>query len=275
MHTTRPDPDRQYRSRIEDSPIGPPMIPGASGLAPSPNVSNSRSRQSYGNHLPQRSDSSVSSNYSERPGSYTSPSSSGTRASTTRSSPALGTPLGFSDRSLDYRDQRSLPPIGSYGLGPTSESQRLASSQLSDPRYGVTPPPQMLSGQMYSGMSSGYGVGGYDRHPFSSVPTGGGYPLAFDNLSDYGDSKQKRRRGNLPKQVTDILRTWFTEHIAHPYPTEEEKVGLMQVTGLSMSQVGLCFPFLSRSACFSRNLTSGHYRSAIGLSTRGGAICPP
>ena len=239
MHSTRPDPDRQYPSRLDDSPIGPTSIAGASGLAPSPHVSNGRSRQNYGNHLPQRSDSSISSNYSERPGSYTSPSSASTRASTTRSSPATGHSMPpLPDRTLEHR---GLPPMSSYGLGPPPESHRMAGSQLSDPRYAATPPPQMLSGPMYSGMPPSYGLTGYDRHPFSSGSSGGSYPLAFDNLSDYGDGKQKRRRGNLPKQVTDILRTWFTDHIAHPYPTEEEKMGLMQVTGLSMSQVSLQF----------------------------------
>lgn len=51
------------------------------------------------------------------------------------------------------------------------------------------------------------------------------------------EEKPKRRRGNLPKVVTDILRIWFTEHIAHPYPTEDEKQRLMRETGLNMSQV--------------------------------------
>ena len=49
--------------------------------------------------------------------------------------------------------------------------------------------------------------------------------------------KPKRRRGNLPKVVTDLLRQWFSEHIAHPYPTEDEKQRLMRDTGLNMSQV--------------------------------------
>lgn len=53
------------------------------------------------------------------------------------------------------------------------------------------------------------------------------------------DEKPKRRRGNLPKVVTDLLRQWFHEHIAHPYPTEEEKQRLMHETGLNMSQVCL------------------------------------
>ena len=63
------------------------------------------------------------------------------------------------------------------------------------------------------------------------------YPLSFEAISDQGDRKQTRRRGNLPKAVIDILKFWFTEHIAHPYPTEEEKQTLMSQTGLTISQV--------------------------------------
>ncbi|MCJ1473036.1 hypothetical protein MMC13_001685 [Lambiella insularis] len=60
-------------------------------------------------------------------------------------------------------------------------------------------------------------------------------------MSEPIDGKQKRRRGNLPKTVTDTLRVWFTEHIAHPYPTEEEKQILMSQTGLTISQISNWF----------------------------------
>lgn len=57
-------------------------------------------------------------------------------------------------------------------------------------------------------------------------------------VGDYPDQRNKRRRGNLPKAVTDILRAWFHEHIQHPYPSEDEKQILMARTGLTISQVG-------------------------------------
>lgn len=59
----------------------------------------------------------------------------------------------------------------------------------------------------------------------------------FGIMGDSSDSKNKRRRGNLPKPVTDILRTWFHEHLDHPYPSEEDKQMFMTRTGLSISQV--------------------------------------
>lgn len=60
------------------------------------------------------------------------------------------------------------------------------------------------------------------------------------------DEKTKRRRGNLPKAVTETLKKWFQDHIAHPYPSEEEKQKLMEDTGLSMSQVSWIILHFSR-----------------------------
>ena len=48
---------------------------------------------------------------------------------------------------------------------------------------------------------------------------------------------QRKRRGNIDKRKTEHLRIWFLEHIAHPYPTEEEKRQLMEITGLTHNQV--------------------------------------
>jgi hypothetical protein len=51
-----------------------------------------------------------------------------------------------------------------------------------------------------------------------------------------GETKQRKRRGNLPKETTDKLRAWFVAHLQHPYPTEDEKQELMRQTGLQMSK---------------------------------------
>ncbi|KAA8904396.1 homeobox KN domain-containing protein, partial [Sphaerosporella brunnea] len=50
-----------------------------------------------------------------------------------------------------------------------------------------------------------------------------------------------RRRGNLPKQVTDLLRNWLNKHLHHPYPTEDEKQMLMSQTGLTIHQISNWF----------------------------------
>lgn len=98
----------------------------------------------------------------------------------------------------------------------------------------------------------------------------------FGIMGDPIDPKTKRRRGNLPKPVTDILRAWFHEHLDHPYPSEEDKQMFMTRTGLSISQV-----------CVSANWHSWVFanpprRLAIGLSTpvgdsslRCGTKCAP
>ena len=46
-----------------------------------------------------------------------------------------------------------------------------------------------------------------------------------------------RKRGKLPKPVTDYLKDWLHRHSDHPYPSEDEKKALCNATGLSMSQV--------------------------------------
>ncbi|KAI9264451.1 hypothetical protein BY458DRAFT_514061 [Sporodiniella umbellata] len=51
----------------------------------------------------------------------------------------------------------------------------------------------------------------------------------------------KRRRGNLPKAVTAILRDWLSKHKRHPYPTEEEKAMLAEETHLSLNQISNWF----------------------------------
>ncbi|KAI7863403.1 Homeodomain-like protein, partial [Spinellus fusiger] len=51
----------------------------------------------------------------------------------------------------------------------------------------------------------------------------------------------KRRRGNLPKAVTAILREWLARHKKHPYPTEEEKAALARETRLTLNQISNWF----------------------------------
>lgn len=55
------------------------------------------------------------------------------------------------------------------------------------------------------------------------------------------EGKQRKRRGNLPKETTDKLRAWFHSHLSHPYPTEDEKQQLMTETGLQLNQISNWF----------------------------------
>lgn len=51
----------------------------------------------------------------------------------------------------------------------------------------------------------------------------------------------RKRRGNLPKAVTLVLRDWLADHKRHPYPTDEEKLLLSQQTNLTLNQVSNWF----------------------------------
>jgi hypothetical protein len=55
------------------------------------------------------------------------------------------------------------------------------------------------------------------------------------------NTTNKRRRGNLPKAVTAILRDWLSRHKKHPYPTEEEKAALATETNLNLNQISNWF----------------------------------
>ncbi|KAI8878283.1 hypothetical protein K501DRAFT_258851 [Backusella circina FSU 941] len=54
-------------------------------------------------------------------------------------------------------------------------------------------------------------------------------------------SSKKRRRGNLPKEVTEFLKRWLILHKKHPYPTEREKQRLADETGLMVNQISNWF----------------------------------
>ncbi|KAJ5661783.1 uncharacterized protein N7477_009399 [Penicillium maclennaniae] len=82
----------------------------------------------------------------------------------------------------------------------------------------------------------------YPSDPEQGSPNVMAHPQAnFGIMGETIDPKTKRRRGNLPKPVTDILRAWFHEHLDHPYPSEEDKQMFMTRTGLSISQISNWF----------------------------------
>lgn len=51
----------------------------------------------------------------------------------------------------------------------------------------------------------------------------------------------RKRRGNLPKPVTAIMKRWLVENCTNPYPTEDEKDWLKQETGLTLNQISNWF----------------------------------
>ncbi|KAF2107666.1 hypothetical protein BDV96DRAFT_606229 [Lophiotrema nucula] len=67
------------------------------------------------------------------------------------------------------------------------------------------------------------------------------YNYTFQSNVGVDQSFNRKRRGNLPKEATGILKQWFTSHRESPYPTEDEKVNLCQQTGLTLNQVSNWF----------------------------------
>ncbi|KAG8431787.1 hypothetical protein GDO86_019903 [Hymenochirus boettgeri] len=55
------------------------------------------------------------------------------------------------------------------------------------------------------------------------------------------DGSGKNKRGVLPKQATNVMRSWLFQHIGHPYPTEEEKKQIAAQTNLTLLQVNNWF----------------------------------
>lgn len=55
-----------------------------------------------------------------------------------------------------------------------------------------------------------------------------------------------KTRGNHSKQAIKILKEWLfsDEHVAHPYPTEDQKAELMKQTGLNKKQLSNWFVYI-------------------------------
>ena len=54
-----------------------------------------------------------------------------------------------------------------------------------------------------------------------------------------GMAKTKKKSTSLPPETVEYLKNWMMspEHIAHPYPTEQEKAQIMQETGIELKQL--------------------------------------
>lgn len=144
------------------------------------------------------------------------------------------------------RDLQSMPERKSY-----PESRMAPRSDPFAPEYRAgqpTPGPAAMADRrnpepyppmMHAQPPYNHPAMAYQGEPEQISPSMMTHPQQanFGIMGDPIDPKSKRRRGNLPKPVTDILRAWFHEHLDHPYPSEEDKQMFMTRTGLSISQV--------------------------------------
>ncbi|KAB8200365.1 Homeobox KN domain protein [Aspergillus parasiticus SU-1] len=142
----------------------------------------------------------------------------------------LSRPDPFGPATQDFRGR----PAGAPGFSSANRPRPMGERGGTDAYNGPA--------VMHTQMSYHYPIA-YHSDSEQTSPQGLSHtqPSNFGILGDPIDSKNKRRRGNLPKPVTDILRAWFHEHLDHPYPSEEDKQMFMTRTGLTISQISNWF----------------------------------
>lgn len=134
------------------------------------------------------------------------------------------------------------PPNDEYLQEPPRPMYAHSSDMRYEPPSYRRAPTQFSYGYHHPSRPQSLSMGAIHHHvermPFSPMGYGPPYGdyVRFGEMGMGGDSKQRKRRGNLPKETTDKLRTWFHDHLSHPYPTEDEKQELMRQTGLQMSK---------------------------------------
>ena len=147
-------------------------------------------------------------------------------------SPMYGQPLNSTSQyGESYMSRRPSGP-SYYDNKPVS--QTYPPSNRPYPPIKPEPQSQYQPTSSYDTFNPREGFG----YPYTSVGMPQAPPM-YHPGGDTGDSRNRRRRGNLPKQITDVLRAWFQDHLDHPYPSEEEKQMFINTTGLSMNQVSV------------------------------------
>ncbi|KAJ4332062.1 homeodomain super [Didymella glomerata] len=86
----------------------------------------------------------------------------------------------------------------------------------------------------------------YANQPYGAQPPvgyeQGYYDVRFQqHVGVDHNAFNRKRRGNLPKEATNILKDWFAANRASPYPSEEQKMELCALTQLSLNQVSNWF----------------------------------
>ncbi|KAG9232532.1 homeobox KN domain-containing protein [Amylocarpus encephaloides] len=151
--------------------------------------------------------------------------------------PSWGLSMNMSGGRPDY----PLDP-SQQGLNGCPQS----STYISDPSPAYHQQPAMYGSHQSSAHSF---LGAHNpllshfRPPFPNTHHNGYSRNSYQShVSKPGVNKKPRNRGgNLPKEATDKLKTWFVSHLQHPYPTETEKKTMVKEIGLKMIQISNWF----------------------------------
>ena len=154
----------------------------------------------------------------------------------------------------DYRSYRSVtqhnqgqptahyPPfINTVAAGSVTSGDNvsISSSSSSIPLSPVSPTQPTISNTMHHHHQH-HRHHEYIRHTTFKNQSSSTLPTTCSNITS-SVNHTKKRRGNLPKPVTAILRDWLAKHKKHPYPTEDEKLALAQRTNLTINQISNWF----------------------------------
>ncbi|KAL9612786.1 MAG: hypothetical protein Q9167_002621 [Letrouitia subvulpina] len=218
-----------YPRQLHHDPQGPNRYPVNPSLAPSP----PNSRSSYPSNSDVPSSSSLRMSISQRQfvghdGSEMQlPIHSGPPRRNNGSSLSSGYP--GSRHHLNPANPMSAPERQPSSNRRSPNPHNLPSTYNVTPRAPSYPPPHSQPALVAPGISQ------------SNV----NYPPSHLHMQrqaefeavDVGDKANKKRRGNLPKSTTEILKEWLVQHLDHAYPNEEQKQMLIERTGMSTSQV--------------------------------------
>jgi hypothetical protein len=147
-------------------------------------------------------------------------------------------------RPHDPPSRIGSPVFGRYQVPPQSSHYgEHRPSYYSDPPPAAPVHSEYRPHEPYYGHSSNSGYppppphDPYSHPNFHAAPQPASYNYVNYHAGIGGDQLSRKRRGNLPKEATQLLKDWFYSHRESPYPTEDEKIDLCRKTGLNMNQV--------------------------------------
>lgn len=99
------------------------------------------------------------------------------------------------------------------------------------------PPSSYVPSNPYAPQASYYYPEAY-AHSYYTTPTQHYHPYSGPRHP----LDKSKRKGNLPKAATDIMKNYLVAHLDTPYPSDEDKIRLCAQTGLQISQVSTSSP---------------------------------